>query len=201
MTKARSSENLASIQTKYTDSNFIAKFANQRFFSAVEYFIQLVQANTILDAGCGEAVILELASLHGFKSVAGMDFDISRLVEAHERLKTNYIQADIHTIPLSESSFELVICLEVLEHVGSPQQALRELKRVTTKYVLISVPHEPWWRIGNMARLKYLSDWGNTPEHINHWTRKGIVQLIARDFKILEIRNPFLWTFVLAEKR
>jgi hypothetical protein len=64
----------------------------------------------------------------------------------------------------------------------------------------LSVPHEPWWRLGNMARLKYLRQWGNTPGHINHWSRGGFRQQVGKYFRVLRVTNPFLWTFVLAEK-
>ena len=92
------------------------------------------------------------------------------------------------------------IILEVLEHVGEPDLVLREAYRVTSKYLLASVPNEPWWRIGNLARLKYIRDLGNTPEHINHWSVRSFKTLISEYFRILKVETPVLWTFILAEK-
>jgi len=95
---------------------------------------------------------------------------------------------------------DFVMILEVLEHVGEPDLVLREAYRVTSKYLLASVPNEPWWRIGNLARLKYIRDLGNTPEHINHWSVRGFKTFISEHFKIVQVETPVLWTFVLAEK-
>jgi hypothetical protein len=91
--------------------------------------------------------------------------------------------------------------LEVLEHVERPDQALHEAHRVTTRYLLASVPHEPWWRLGNLARLKYVRDFGNTPEHIHHWSVHGFRSLIGSRFTLVKLRLPFLWQAVLAERK
>ncbi len=108
--------------------------------------------------------------------------------------------SDVHSMPFPSESFDLVLMLEVFEHVGNPGVALEEVTRVSRKYLLASVPNEPWWRLGNMLRFKYLRDFGNTPEHIHHWSSRRFMHFISGSFKVLELRQPFLWTFILAEK-
>jgi ubiquinone/menaquinone biosynthesis C-methylase UbiE len=85
----------------------------------------------------------------------------------------------------------------VLEHVTEPDRALAEMARVARRHLLVSVPHEPLWRALNMARGAYLSALGNTPGHLNHWTRRAFVRLLGRYGDVAEARSPFPWTMLL----
>ena len=64
-------------------------------------------------------------------------------------------------------------------------------------HLLVSVPHEPLWRLLNMARGAYLREFGNTPGHVNHFTKRGFVRLLSRHGEVLEARSPFPWTMLL----
>lgn len=68
-----------------------------------------------------------------------------------------HIQGDITRMPFCDHSFDIVICTEVLEHLEKPGAALKELKRVAKKFILITVPHEPWFCLGNLLVLKNVS--------------------------------------------
>jgi SAM-dependent methyltransferase len=103
------------------------------------------------------------------------------------------IVASAYDLPFSNSEFDLVICCEVLEHLHDPDLALREIRRVTAKYCILSVPNEPIWRLLNMARGAYIPDLGNTPGHINHWTCKSFQLYVDRYFQILETIRPLPW--------
>jgi ubiquinone/menaquinone biosynthesis C-methylase UbiE len=193
-----SAPNLAPTQAKYRDTSPLVQFANARFFRALGEMLGSAAARSILDAGCGEGEIL--SRLQGTQAF-GVDIDLERVGLARDRISGEGLGvADIQRMPFPSESFELVLMLEVLEHVGDPQAALAEAARVSKRYLLASVPNEPWWRIGNMLRFKYLQDFGNTPEHINHWSVGQFRRFISNSFTVLEVRKPFLWTFVLAEK-
>ena len=71
------------------------------------------------------------------------------------------------------------------------------MARVASGYLLVSVPHEPLWRGLNVARGAYVKDLGNTPGHINHWTKRGFVAMLARHGDVIEARSPFPWTMLL----
>ena len=71
--------------------------------------------------------------------------------------------------PSPTRSFDTVTCLEVLEHLDDPAAAVRELARVARRAVVVSVPYEPYFRIGNVLRGKHLGGLGNHPEHVQHW--------------------------------
>ena len=78
---------------------------------------------------------------------------------------------------------------------------LTEMARVASGHLLVSVPREPLWRALNMARGAYLKDLGNTPGHLNHWTRRGFVALCGRYGDVVEVRSPFPWTMLLVRVR
>jgi 2-polyprenyl-3-methyl-5-hydroxy-6-metoxy-1,4-benzoquinol methylase len=192
---------MAVYQAKYHDSNPIVQYANSRFFQTIEMFICSISPNKILDIGCGEGKILE--QLHGYHPAPsiGIDLDPVRIRLAQSQVEHfPFAIGNAQELPFGDNSFDFVMILEVLEHVGEPDIVLREALRVTNKFLLASVPNEPWWRIGNLARLKYIRDLGNTPEHINHWSVRSFKTFISRYFRIIKVAIPVLWTFVLAEK-
>lgn len=103
-----------------------------------------------------------------------------------------------------DGTFDLVFLLEVLEHLDYPDKALAELRRIVKKdgYLILGVPHEPLWCMLNMARGKYLSHFGNTPGHLNHWTTRGLVRTVEKHFgKVIVVKTPLPWTIVLAQPR
>ena len=197
-----SSPNIAPRQAKYSATNPVARYAVISFFRVVEELVSELNVKTLLDAGCGEGEVL--ARLTGWtdSQLVGIDLDPQRIELASATGASNrLIVADVLSLPFRSESFDLVLLLEVLEHLPDPSRALREAHRVSRRHLLASVPHEPWWRIGNVARLNYLRAFCNTPEHIQHWSHRGFKSLVAEQFSIVATRLPFLWQFVLAIKR
>ena len=98
----------------------------------------------------------------------------------------------------------MVVCSEVLEHLEEPENALKKINEITADkgYILLSVPNEPIWRICNMARGKYLKQLGNTPGHIQHWSKRTFCKMLTKNnMRIIETKTPFPWTMVLIAKR
>ena len=99
-----------------------------------------------------------------------------------------------------ERRFDLIICSEVLEHMERPKDALKNLMDYGNRFI-ISVPHEPIWRIMNMARGKYLKDLGNTPGHIQHFSAQTFcVMLRECGLKVVELEKPLPWLMAYCEK-
>jgi 2-polyprenyl-3-methyl-5-hydroxy-6-metoxy-1,4-benzoquinol methylase len=93
--------------------------------------------------------------------------------------------------------FDLVAAIEVLEHVPDPAATLAEMARVARTHLLVSVPREPLWRGLNIARGAYLRELGNTPGHINHFSKRAFIELLGRYGTVLQARSPFPWTMLL----
>ena len=49
----------------------------------------------------------------------------------------------------------------------------------------------------NMARGAYWSELGNTPGHLNHWSKRSFVRLLSQHGEVVEVRSPFPWTMLL----
>ena len=71
------------------------------------------------------------------------------------------------------------------------------MARVAKRRLLVSVPREPLWRALNMARGAYWKDLGNTPGHVNHWSKRSFSRLLARHGEVVQTRSPFPWTMLL----
>jgi ubiquinone/menaquinone biosynthesis C-methylase UbiE len=108
---------------------------------------------------------------------------------------------DATRLPFADESIDLVVGLEVLEHIPDPAPALREIARVCAAAVVFSVPREPIWRIGNMARGRYLRDLGNTPGHVNHWSARAFEQFVGAQFDVRASARPLPWTMIRATPR
>jgi SAM-dependent methyltransferase len=95
-----------------------------------------------LDAGCGSGRTLD--DLARLGRVTGLD--ISPIaVRAARALGHDVLEADILDIPLPDASFDVVTCLDVLEHVRDDRRALGELLRVTRPggAIVVTVPAYP----------------------------------------------------------
>ena len=56
---------------------------------------------------------------------------------------------------------------------------------------------EPLWRALNVLRGAYVRELGNTPGHLNHWSKRSFVELLSRHGEVVEVRAPFPWTMLL----
>ncbi|MBN1183046.1 MAG: class I SAM-dependent methyltransferase [Bacteroidales bacterium] len=190
------------INEKYISKNPISRYLVSNFNKGIEKIIFPLQASSILDMGCGEGIIFShLGDLIKEKKCVGLDIDEKNIIAAKKNVPgCEFNTGDIYNIAYPDRTFELVICTEVLEHLEYPGKAINELIRVSSKYVLISVPREPVWRIMNMVRLKYWSKLGNTPGHINHWSSRKIAKMISQKLKIIKKSTPLPWTIICGVK-
>jgi 2-polyprenyl-3-methyl-5-hydroxy-6-metoxy-1,4-benzoquinol methylase len=143
----------------------------------------------------------------GEQRIVGIDLDDPKLAAewaARSRPNLEYLTmpAD-HAVrarcplPFGENEFDLAAAIEVLEHVPDPEHTLSEMARVASRHLLVSVPREPLWRGLNVARGAYVRDLGNTPGHVNHWSKRAFVSLVGRYGEVVEARSPFPWTMLL----
>lgn len=186
---------------KYTKANLLSRFLLDRFFETV---IQTVPSgvSSILEVGCGEGFSTKRLSraLSGKKFFAS-DHD-ENLLDTARKLNPgiNITKESLYQLKRDSGSFDIVISLEVFEHLKNPHDAIKEILRVSSRYVLVSVPNEPLWRILNLCRGKYITKLGNTPGHINHWSPEGFKRFVKVYSRVVCKKNPTPWTVLLAEK-
>lgn len=189
---------------KHTHRNPIQRFLLWNFFRNLLNLISKKKVESILDVGCGEGFTLNRLKEHKIgKKLEGLEYlqtaiDLGK--EMYPDIKIT--QGSIYELPYKDNSFDLVLCTEVLEHLEEPQKALKELVRVSNKYIVISVPNEPFFMFAQMVRGKNWSRFGNDIEHINHWTMFGFPRFVKKNSKvqILAKRFPFAWTMLFLEK-
>ncbi|HKG25565.1 MAG TPA: methyltransferase domain-containing protein, partial [Thermomicrobiales bacterium] len=111
--------------------------------------------------------------------------------------------ASIFDIPYPDRSFDVVGCFEVLEHQRDPAAALRELARVADRAVVLSVPHEPYFSLANVARGKNLNvrPRGSDPDHRQFWTRRAFGDFVDQVLDVQWLGGSFPWTICVATKR
>ncbi|HEX3562407.1 MAG TPA: methyltransferase domain-containing protein, partial [Solirubrobacterales bacterium] len=134
--------------------------------------------------------------------VRGTDAFPQVLEEARGRARDAGVEIDFEATPVEEleasrHAAELIVCCEVLEHLQDPGRALEILAGLARPWLIASVPREPLWRALNLARLSYVGDLGNTPGHLNHWSKREFVRFLASRFEVVEVRNPTPWTMAL----
>lgn len=190
---------LGNVYDKYGTKNPIARAMMRSFLHAVGELAGRAPPRSVLEVGCGEGHLAQrlMAELRPAR-FAACDVSLERVIaDADPRIE--FEVASIYDLPHPTRSFDLVVCCEVLEHLEEPKRALNELCRVTAGRLLVSTPREPLWRCLNLARGKYLAELGNTPGHIQHFSTRGLVQLLEQRARVLACRQPIPWTVLLAE--
>lgn len=198
---------------KYGSSNPVVRRLMASFERDLDDLFELAAPSSVLDVGCGEGVLVHqwaqrLAARDPAEPgrIVGIDLEEQSIQAGWaERQAPNleYRVMEAATsspegdLPFAENEFDLASAIEVLEHVPDPEHTLAEMARCAERHLLVSVPHEPLWRMLNMARGAYWSQLGNTPGHINHWSRRSFTKLLARHGEVVEVRSPFPWTMLL----
>lgn len=103
----------------------------------------------VLDVGCGNGIVAQ--RLKSEFQVCGLDFSFVGIRDV-VRSGIAGIQGSLDALPFADGSFDLVMANEVLEHLGPNvySRALREIARVSRRYVLVTVP--------NRDRLTFLRE-------------------------------------------
>jgi len=182
---------------KHTSKNPLKQFFFNNFEKNLISLIAPLNPQKILDAGCGEGFTLsKFYELKIGQNLEGIDasydaIGIGKKLYPYLDIKVG----DIYNLPYPDNSFDLVTCMEVLEHLENPGKALSEVERVSSKYVLLTVPNEPLFTIFNYTR------WGQDIGHINKWSSSLFEKFITNHSSLIikEVCHPFPWTMILAK--
>lgn len=189
---------------KHTSGNPLQRALLERFHAvAAELLGQVHPApDLILDAGCGEGFAMRAVLGAQPAQVIGLDGSAGA-VQIAGRLNPGrrFAAGDLYALPFPNRSFDLVVCMEVLEHLDAPRRGLDELARVSRGWLLLSVPHEPLFRGANFLRGKNVAAWGNDPGHLNHWSHRGFLRFVERRCEVVAARVSFPWTLALCRVR
>jgi SAM-dependent methyltransferase len=185
---------------KYERAGGVERRLLSRFRARLLAEVRPLAPARVLDAGCGEGhVTAWLAEALPAAEITGVEGRAEALAAFRSRNpKLRAVEGDLGALPFPDGAFELVLCTEVLEHLPEPRRALRELGRVCTGHLLLTVPHEPFFRAGNLARGRYVSRLGSTPGHLSTWGRRGFLRAVAAEAEPVRWVSLFPWQGVLA---
>ncbi|MEE8600560.1 class I SAM-dependent methyltransferase [Euzebya tangerina] len=189
---------------KYEGGNVAIRFLTKRFLVALDELFDAVAdegpITRILEVGCGEGEIAErLRDRFPEASVTALDLpdpDLRR--EWEKRSGVEFLEGDAHDLQFEDDSFDLVVAVEVCEHLTHPWSGLAEMARVSKRHLVLTVPREPLFRMGNFLTGRHVSSFGNTPGHFNHWGTPGFLRFVSVQAAIANVRLPLPWTAVHA---
>lgn len=160
---------------KYHSKNPIIRLLMNGYFKSLNKMFNMLDKSKrgfeILEAGCGEGNIANYV----YQDFLESDLEI-------------YLTAfDISEKVISEAKMEY------------PKKAVNNLRKYS-KYFLFSVPNEPAWRFLNLLRGKYIRDFGNTPRHIQHFSKNSLCSMLKScGLTIVKMDTPLPWIMVLAK--
>jgi 2-polyprenyl-3-methyl-5-hydroxy-6-metoxy-1,4-benzoquinol methylase len=186
---------------KYGSSNPVVRRLMTGFERTLDELLTRAAPRSLLDVGCGEGVLVHRWALAmPDRRVVGIDLEEESIQAGWaERQAANleYRTMPADDLPFATGEFDLATAIEVLEHVPDPERTLAEMARCAERHLLVSVPREPLWRALNLARGAYIGQLGNTPGHLNHWSKRSFARMLSRHGQIVELRSPFPWTMLL----
>jgi len=189
---------------KYKSQNPLQRLLIKRFMAKLSDVFDATQpSESVLEIGCGEGFVAgQLSARQAGGPYVGVDLneeDLQNLrakfpaVEAH--------QGSIYDLSFLGRDFDVVVCAEVMEHLDDPDAALEQIIARRPRWVILSVPHEPWFCLSNFARGKNITRLGNDPEHVNLWGRRGFRKVLDSYLVVERHETSYPWQLVLARPK
>ncbi len=177
----------------YSTSNFLIKYITNRFSHKIECLLDNFHANKLvgLDIGTAEGhLLLKFILKKKIHQIFCVEFEFEKIKTSTSVLHHHYpqfLQCDAQFLCCKTNSFDFVLATEVLEHLPQPSLALKEISRVAKPKapVVISVPYEPYFHLGNILRGKHWKRGGKTPSHLHFWHKKEF-SVLLREYLIIK---------------
>jgi SAM-dependent methyltransferase len=193
-----------SLSMDETSKKYVAKstkWITSRFIDNIIEEIDGIGPESILDVGCGTGYVSGKIERSTGIEVLGCDISRDRLSIAKKNVRGGLLMADATRLPFEDSSFDLVVASEILEHLSDPVSSIEEIGRVSKRYVMVTVPNEPFFRMANFFRGKNLRRFGNPHDHIHHFNEKSLGALLSEHFSDVVVgTNAFLWLIGVGKK-
>jgi len=188
---------------KHESNNPIQQALIGRFNRELVKVVRELGPSEILDVGCGEGYTLAALRAGGITCpMSGIDFSAEAIALAKQRVPdASFEVEDALVVAQAGRKYDLVLMTEVLEHIPSPERMLPVLETIAARFVVTSVPWEPFFRGLNFLRGKHVFALGNDPEHINHWGLGAFLGFMGERFVVRGAPMVFPWTLVATERR
>jgi len=192
--------------SKYRYTHPFVRERLEGFFRTVSILMSRLDSKNILSLGCGEGLDLRRiydGSPNRADGYWGLDLNVDALrmsVTVLGDVPFRAICGDVANLPVKLQKFDLILCLELLEHLLNPRGVIEQISRQYIGYCIFSVPNEPLYRLTRMLLFRQnIRYFGNHPEHMNHWSAAAFQRLLAKYFRIDKVEKSFPWTVVLCK--
>jgi ubiquinone/menaquinone biosynthesis C-methylase UbiE len=147
---------------------------NYNILKQIERITSEYRIDSFLEVGCAEGYTAHLIKeIFGFQ-VEVCDLSSEAINRAGEIYGLEGFVADVQNMEIiKNNSFDLVLCSETIEHVPNPERAFRELKRITKKALIITVP-----AASNKKEKQQFISPDEPQAHLNIFTKNDIKELI-----------------------
>lgn len=188
--------------------NSVKEFENKRWKDGDQSFVfrhsqaleMVEKGQRVLDIACGDGLLLSMLVQKGVV-VSGVDFSEEGVKKCREKgLDVSVVDITTESTHFQDNTFDVVIMLDVLEHLYTPEDLLDESVRVSKKYIIISVPN-----FNSLpARLQVL--FGKVPEnnrpnkgHVYWFTYENLTNMLRQHkLRVVELRtNTFFESMFL----
>ena len=185
-------------KAKYDTKNPLKRALLKRFLDRTRRIVDSPGVRSVLDVGTGEGLFW----LHDAgREVVGVDVRMDALREAASHGVVRPVRGSAYELPFDDSSFDLVVAIEILEHLESPERAAAELSRVSRSRVLVTVPWEPWFSLGVLLGTgQHWRRLGREPEHINAFGPHDIEAVLSPWFGSVTVATCAPWIVVEASE-
>lgn len=184
-------------ERKYQSRNFVVRTLINKWLDKLKSVVPVADG-ALADIGVGEALALERIAPTA-PLIIGIDYRPDKLGLAKSRVPGLLpAAADAGMLPLPSDRFDVVLCIEVLEHLLGPERAVSELARICKDACVVSVPWEPFFRLGNLVQGKNAKRFGNDPEHVQQFSPRRLKKLLGASFADVTIHRRFPWIIAVA---
>lgn len=186
---------------KWEYGNGIYQRALTRYLDHLGALLLRTEARTVFDAGCGEGFVQRAMQERGYSGRwTGVDASPGAVAFAAERAAAHeWRVGDLRALPDATASYDAVLCSQVLEHIPEPEQIRDELARVTSRWLLISVPLEPLFR--TTCALSIAIGVGQDPGHVNFWTPAAFRRFLAPVGQLVRWERTTVYQLALVDTR
>jgi glycosyltransferase involved in cell wall biosynthesis len=128
-------QKLSELKAEFNEeySEIFQKLMHTTFHTDDIIYMFAKEGKTFLDVGCGEAKVVDFLNTQEGITAKGTEVN-PKWIDG-----SKVVYGDIHSLPFEDNSFDVLLCIDVLEHVKDPHVALRELFRVAAKKLVLAI--------------------------------------------------------------
>jgi 2-polyprenyl-3-methyl-5-hydroxy-6-metoxy-1,4-benzoquinol methylase len=185
---------------------------HRKFAVLAEEIRHLLPVSSYLDAGCGDGRYLAaLPALCAAQRVVGVDIadsilNTARRATAEVGLEPELLRANLERLPLGDAEFDLVVSIQVLEHLVDPGAGIRELARVlkpggmllvstdNCRNLITRTLNAPRWAVASAARKRNSRARFKFPHR--NFTRRELTDLLHGSGLVVDKVRTFRFSVV-----